>query len=86
MMKIFKLQTKLTSYTYPLVKISVSVLIILFSIFRNSFFVIPLKQVAFLVTLLCFVATLAAILCLYIAIGELFYVWKNRKETKRKSD
>ncbi len=85
-MKIFELQTKLTSYTYPLAKICVSVLIILFSIFRNSFFLISSKLLNRMVTLLCFVVTLAAILCLYIAIGELFYVWKNRKATKRQSD
>ena len=79
MKKLFELQTNLTNYTYPLTKTVVSILIILFSIFRKSLFVIPSKPLNFLVTLLCLVATLASILCIYIAIPELFYVWKNRK-------
>ena len=83
MKKLFELQTNLTNYTYPLTKIAVSILIILFSIFRKSLFVISSKPLNFLVTLICFVATLASILCVYIAIPELFYVWKNKK-AKRK--
>ena len=83
-MKIFELNKKLTSYSYPLAKIIISVTIVLFSIFRNNIFTISFKQINFLVTLICFVATLAAILCTYISIGELFYVWKNKKQQKSK--
>ena len=83
-MKIFELNTKLTSYSYPLAKIIISVLIVLFCIFRNNLFTIALKQLNFLVTLICFVATLAAILCTYISVGELFYVWKNKKKQNSK--
>ena len=83
-MKIFELNTKLTSYSYPLAKIIISVMIVLFSIFRNNVFTISLKQINFLVTLICFLATLAAILCIYISIGELFYVRKNKKKQKIK--
>ena len=79
MKKLFELQTNLTNYTYPLTKIAVSMFIILFSIFRKSLFVISSKPLDFLVTLFCFVATLASILCIYISIPELFYVWKNKK-------
>ena len=79
MKKLFELQTNLTNYTYPLTKIVVSILIILFSIFRKSLFVISSKPLNFFVTLFCFVATLASILCIYISIPELFYVWKNKK-------
>ena len=59
-------------------------MIVLFSIFRNNIFTISLKQIKFLVTLICFLATLAAILCTYISIGELFYVRKNKKKQKIK--
>lgn len=59
-------------------------MIVLFSIFRNNIFTISLKQIKFLVTQICFVATLAAILCTYISIGELFYVRKNKKKQKIK--
>ena len=83
-MKIFELNTKLTSYSYPLAKIIISVMIVLFSIFRNNIFTISLKPLSFLVTLICFIATLAAILCTYISIGELFYVRRNKKKQKIK--
>ena len=84
MMEIFEVQTKLTSYTYPLVKICVSVVVVLFGLFRDRFFHIPAGLLNFVVTLLCVAASLASILCCYISIGELFYVRKNRKKAKRK--
>lgn len=83
-MKIFEVQTKLTSYSYPLIKIIVSVMIILFSIFRNQLLTISPKSLNLLVTLLCLIATLAAILCIYISVGELFYVLRNKKKQKSK--
>ena len=83
-MKIFELNTKLESYLYPLAKIIISAIIVLFSIFRNNIFNISLNQLNFFVTLICCVATLAAILCTYISVGELFYVWKNKKKQKSK--
>lgn len=82
-MKIFEVQTKLTNYAYPLIKIVVSLVIILFSIFRNDFFIISMGTLNFLLTLLCVTATLAAILCIYISVGELFYVRKNKKANKK---
>lgn len=86
MKKFFKLQTNLTNYAYPLTKIIVSILIMLFSIFRKSLFVISSKPLNFFVTLICFVATLASIMCVYIAIPELFYVWKNKKAKQEEGD
>ena len=84
MKKIFKLQTNLINYTYPLTKIVISMLIILFSVFRGSLFVISIKPLNFLLTLFCLVFTMASILCIYIAVSELFYVWKNRKAKHEK--
>ena len=81
-MKIFEVQTKLTNYAYPLIKIVVSLLIILFSVFRNKFFIISIGVLNFMLTLFCLVATLAAILCIYISVGELFYVRQNKKANK----
>ena len=83
-MKIFELNTKLTGYSYPVTKIIISVIVVLVSIFRNELFTISSKPVSFLVTLVCFAATLAAILCTYLSVGELFYVCKNRKNQKNK--
>jgi len=81
-MKVFEVQTKLTRFTYPLIKIALSLSIIFFSIFRNKLFTVSIVALSLLVTLLCFIATLAAILCIYISVGELFYVIKNRKAKK----
>ena len=83
-MKIFELNTKRTSYSYPLAKIIISIMVVLFCMFRNHIFTISLKPLNFLVTLICFVATLAAILCTYISIGELLYVRKNKKKQRVK--
>ena len=82
-MKIFELQTKGTRYTYPLIKIIVSLLIIFFGIFRNRIFTISIVWLNILVTLIFLVAGVAAVLCIYISVGELFYVRKNRKEIKK---
>lgn len=84
MKRIFSLQTDLKNYKYPLIKIVISLLIILFSIFRNHFFVISVKPINILITIFCFAATTASILCIYIAVSELFYVRKNRKESNPK--
>ena len=83
-MKIFEVQTKLTNYAYPLIKIVVSLLIIFFSVFRDEFFIISIGVLNFLLKLFCFIATSAAILCMYISVGELFYVWANKKKQKGK--
>ena len=84
MKKLFEVQTNVTNYAYPFTKIVVSILIILFSIFRESLFVISSKPLNFFVTLFCFVVGLASILCIYISMAELFYVWENKKAKQKK--
>ncbi len=79
MKKIFELETDLTDYTYPLAKIIVSMLLILFSIFRKNLFVVTSKPVNVLITAICLAVTLASILCIYIAVSEMFYVRENKK-------
>lgn len=79
MKNIFSLQTNLTGYLYPLVKIILSGAIILFCIFRNLIFNISVKPLKILVAAICCALTIGAILCIYVAVGELFYVRKNRK-------
>ena len=80
-MKLFEVKTDLTSFTYPAVKITICLLVILFSIARNRIFHISSAWVNAVVTILCFVLTVISILCLYISIGELFHVASNRKNT-----
>lgn len=79
MKKLFEVQTNLTNYMYPISKIIISVLIVLFSIFRKRLFVIDSKPLNIFVTLICFVFTMVSILSFYISISELFYVCRNRK-------
>ncbi len=79
MKKIFTVQTDCASYRYPLTKIAISVLIVLFSIFRNKIFTIPYELLNFTLALICLLASLASIMCVYISVGELFYVRKNKK-------
>lgn len=80
--KLFELQTSLTSYAYPLIKLLVSAFIVCFGVFRNHLFTIQTPWVDFIVTLICLQLVLFAILCIYISIGELFYVRKNRRNCK----
>ena len=78
--KIYTLQTDCASYRYPLTKIAISVLVVLFGMFRNRLFVIPYELLSFALALICFAAGLAAILCVYISVGELFYVRRNKRK------
>lgn len=77
-MKLFTLQTDLTSYTYPIVKIVICVLIVAFSIMRRSIINFSAQWVDIVVTVLCLILSVMSILCVYISVGELFYVYKKR--------
>ena len=85
MKQIFSLQTDLTDYKYPLIKIVVSLIVILLCFFRNKIFVISSRPLNIIVSFLCFAVTMASILCIYISVPELFYVRKNRKRAKFKA-
>ncbi len=84
-MKLFELQTNLTSYSYPVVKIIVCLSVIVVGIMRNRLFRFSNSWANFAVTLLCFLLAIASILCLYISIGELFQTYENRKKTNNQS-
>ena len=83
-MKIYTLQTHLKSYKYPLTKIVVCMVLIFFSIYRDSFVFTKTKLLDVIVTIIAVIVVIASILCLYIAIGELFYVYVNKKTTSKK--
>ena len=84
-MKPFELQTDLTSFKYPVVKIIICLSIIVFSLMRKRIFRFSNLLANVVVTLLCFVLTIASILCLYISVGELFHTHANRKNINYKS-
>ncbi len=77
-MKLFEVQTDLTSYTYPVVKIIICLAVISLSLLRNMIFQLSNTWVNVTVTLLCFVLTIPSILCLYISVGEVFHTSANR--------
>ena len=84
-MKLFEVQTDLTSYTYPVVKIIICLAVISLSLLRNRIFQFSNTWVNVTVTLLCFVLTIAGILCLYISVGEVFHTSTNRKNANYQS-
>ena len=83
MMKIFEVQTELKSYSYPVVKIIMSVLIILLYFWRYDLFRPFNKAMDVIITILGFVFMTLSILCIYISIGELFCVYENRAPEKK---
>lgn len=80
-MKLFEVQTDLTSFTYPVLKITICLSVIIFSIVRNRIFRFSSSWANAVVTVLCFALTIVSILCLYISIGELFHTCTNRRRT-----
>ena len=84
-MKLFEVQTDLTTYTYPVVKIIICLAVISLSLLRNRIFQFSNTWVNATVTLLCFVLTIAGILCLYISVGEVFHTSTNRKNANYQS-
>ena len=86
MKKIFSLQTNLKNYTYPVIKIIVSLSIIIFSIFRSKIFSISSTPIKISISVVCFALSVASILCIYIAVPELYYVWKNRRKKAKQQN
>lgn len=84
-MKLFEVQTDLTSFSYPVVKIIICLSVIVLSLVRNRIFRFSNSWANSAVTLLCFVLTMASVLCLYISIGELFHICTNRKHINYQS-
>ena len=81
-MKLFQLRTDLTSYTYPISKIIACLSIVCFSIFRDHFIQLTKRWADIAFSVFCFQVSILSILCFYISVGELFYVYANRKTAK----
>ena len=80
-MKLFELQTDLTSFTYPVVKIISCLSVIILIFMRDHIFRFSNLWADVAVTVLCVLLFMASILCLCISIGELFIVYANLKTT-----
>lgn len=78
-MKLFEPQTNLISYTYPIVKIIISIFIIILLIFGKTPFNLQYSWIKILTKIISFILCCSSIMCIYISVGELFYTYSNRK-------
>lgn len=79
-MNIFIMNTSLKTYTYPIVKISISVIIILVSVFWNKIFQTTNNVTNIIVSVVSFVLCLICIYCSYVSIAEIVYLHDVKKE------
>ena len=77
MRNIFKVQTDLTSFTYPIVKIVICILIYALIFFRNRFLSITTVWGEVLTTATCAVLVSLTLFCVYISIFEIFFTIGN---------
>ncbi len=84
MVNLFKVQKKLKSYKYPILKIIVCVIILLMIFLRYKLFYLENEIINKVVTSLCFVLTLCGIFCIYISVIEISNLYTERKKQNRK--
>jgi hypothetical protein len=77
MRNIFKVQTDLTSFTYPIVKIIICILFYALMFFRDRFLSITTVWGEVLTTAIVCVLVIATIFCVYISIFEIFFTIGN---------
>jgi len=77
MRRIFELQTDLTSFTYPIIKIVISISIFMLVFFRDNFITTTTVWGTVLLSVVSIVLICASILCVYISIGEIFHTIGN---------
>ena len=80
---LFRLETGLCSYKYPLFKIIVGLALVLACINRDELFQITNKSLSLIIAIMCTIVVLASVLCIYISIGELAYVYTDRHKTNK---
>lgn len=83
-MKLFELQTDLTSFTYPVVKIMICLAIMILAFFRGKIFHFSSAWANTVDDILCFVLLELCVLCLYISIGEVFHTASNRRRASHR--
>ena len=83
-MRLFEVQTHLTSCVCPVIKIILSISVVLVCIFRRKLFYIPNGLLNIFFSIICFILVIFCVLVLYLSIGELFQnlsVQKHRSVT-----
>ena len=76
---LFRCQTNLKSYKFPILKIIISVLIIVILIFRDKIFNVTNKPFQIIISIIAFIVTIFSILCIYISVAEMMHVHENKK-------
>ncbi len=79
-MKIFRVNLDLKSYTYPILKILICILVIIFAVNSSDFFILDNKIVYFFVRFVSVVLVIGCVLCIYISFAEILMI--HDKHTK----
>ena len=80
--KIFKVNSEIRSYTYPAIKISLCLVVILVLMNRNRLFSLEDKRGAIATTVLALVLAMGCVFCIYIAIAEIVELHDRRVDNQ----
>lgn len=81
-MKLFRLNSSLTSFTYPIIKIAVCVALTVFCIERDKVFHVSSVWGDWLVTIFATAIVAFSILCFFLSVFELFCVVENKRKER----
>lgn len=80
-MKLFEPNLNSSSYTIPIIKLIVSVLIIIACVFRKSIFGFENKSLGVIVSVAAFLLTIVCIVIAYISCCEIYATYENTHES-----
>ena len=80
-MKLFEPNLNSTSYTIPIIKLVISVVIITACVFRNSIFHIENKLLGIIFSSVAFVFTIICVVIAYISCCEIYATFENTHES-----
>lgn len=84
--KLFEVNSELTNYTYPVIKILGSLIVLFILINRSRILKVLEKEETIVVTVLAFILTVACIYCIYISIAEISEFHDRRVDMQKKVD
>lgn len=82
-MKLFEVQTDLTSFCYPIAKVIVGLTLIITCFFRRRILNFSTKWLDVVATLISLIVVLICILCIYISVGEILHTFSNRQNNRQ---
>lgn len=81
-MNIFDVNTKIKTYTYPIIKIVIGLVLILTILFRSKWLSINSHTANTIISILCFLVCAFTILSIYISIAEILELYERNKEQR----